>query len=252
MRLLILISLLLLGLTGCSSISVHEPMEPAENKVIELAYCISSSSEMNTVRETLSDEDNKKEFDENIAIAIDDINNAIQSVIKNIPDLHVIHLPSCMEKTDLVNNSSDLYLTIELSGYGSIKKEWKKVLIGTGIAEGVIQGFIVGGATQNPWLGAAVTAEEIGSEYLTWNGVDWILGETYAPVTLEGNLLYIKKQEIIWKDSSFVTENEAALSDAEKKEKSAQLTASLHKAEAELLSGLSDYIQIEILKRHHK
>jgi hypothetical protein len=50
------------------------------------------------------------------------------------------------------------------------------------------KGFLVSSVIQNPWLGLGVAAEEMTSEYLTWNGVDWILGETYTPVTLEGQL----------------------------------------------------------------
>jgi len=98
-------------------------------------------------------------------------------------------MDACPESEVDVKQTSDLYLTIELSGYGSLKEEWKDVLVGTGIAEGIIQGIIVGAATANPWLGVAVGAEEITSEYLTWNGVDWVLGEAYAPVTLEGTLM---------------------------------------------------------------
>ncbi len=251
MHLAIFICFLLLMLAGCSSVSVHDPMAHAKKGIINFAYCITSSSEMNTVENVLTDEENKKEFNKNIKIAIDDINKAIQSNIKYTPDFHVNSFPKCIGDTDLIDNSSDLYLTIELSGYGSIKKKWKRVLIGTGIAEGIIQGVVVGAATHNPWLGFAVGAEEIGSEYLTWNGVDWILGETYAPVTLEGSLLYIKDQKIIWKDSSFVTENEDELDDVEKKDKSLQLRASLHKAITELISSLNDYLQNEILNITH-
>ena len=83
------------------------------------------------------------------------------------------------------------------------------------------------------------------SEYLTWNGADWLLGETYAPVTIEGNLIY--KNKTIWEDSFFVTENEDELNENEKKDKSKQLIASLHKAENELLESLNTYLKKEIL-----
>jgi len=205
---------------------------------------------MASTKDAISDEENKKAFDKSIKIAINDISNRLKTGIKHTPDFHITALPKCIDDTEVLTLASDLYLKVELSGFGSLKKEWKNVLIGTGIAEGIIQGVIVGTATSNPWLGIAVGAEEIGSEYLTWNGVDWILGETYAPVTLEASMLYINKNEIIWQDSFFVTENEDELNDVEKKDKSMQLEASLHKAVQELLSSLNQYLQDEILKKH--
>jgi len=239
--------LTLLLLTGCGSIAVHAPMEDVKKEVVELSYCVASSSEMTTVKDAISDDENKKEFDESIKKAIDDVSTRLQKGIEHTPEFHIISLPECITDTALLKHPSDLYLTIELSGYGSLKEDWKNVLVGTGIAEGVIQGIIVGAATSNPWLGVAVGAEEITAEYLTWNGVDWVLGEAYAPVTLEGSLLYIKNNEVIWQDSSFVTENEEVLTDTEKKNKKSQLQASLHKAEEELISSLNEYLQSEIL-----
>jgi len=244
----ILLSLLLLLLAGCSSVSIHEPIANSQKETLELSYCISASSELTTIKEAISDEENKEEFNKNINIAIDDINNKLQSGIKHTPYFHITALPECTDDIEGLSQSTDLYLKVDLSGYGSLKKKWKNVLIGTGIAEGIIQGIIVGAATSNPWLGVAVGAEEITSEYLTWNGVDWIFGEAYAPVTLEGRLLYLKNNEVIWEDASFVTENEDALTDIEKKDKSLQLKASLYKAEEELISSLNDYLQNEIIK----
>jgi len=246
----ILLSVMLLLLTGCSSISVHDPVIGSKKGVWELSYCVVSSIDMDAIKDSISDEENKKELDKNIKIAINDIGNKLQSGIKHTLDFHIKALPKCIDDTDVLTLPSDLYLKVELSGFGSLKQEWKNVLIGTGIAEGIIQGVIVGAATSNPWLGIAVGAEEIGSEYLTWNGVDWIMGEAYAPVTLEASLLYIHNNEIIWQDSFFVTENEDELNDVEKKDKSMQLKASLHKAVEELLSSLNEYLQDEILKKH--
>ena len=213
-----------------------------------LSYCVSSSSELATIKEAISDEENKEELDQNINIAIHDIKDKLQSGIKHTPYLRIIALSECMDNTETLKKSSDLYLKVDLSGYGSLKKKWKNILIGTGVAEGIIQGVIVGAATSNFWLGVAVGAEEITSEYLTWNGVDWIFGEAYAPVTLEGKLVYLKTNEVIWEDVSFVTENEDVLTDIEKKDKSLQLKASLHKAQDELISSLNNYLQNEIIE----
>lgn len=85
---------------------------------------------------------------------------------------------------------------------------------------------------------------------LTWNGVDWLLGETYAPVTLEGRLTYLRTGKTIWQDSYFVTDNEhelAKLGAKAKTDKALQLQASLHKAEYKLIAALNAYLRKQIL-----
>jgi len=249
----LLASLVLVLLAGCSSVSVQNPMGNNAVNDITLSYCITSSSGMNNIEGSLSDDEKITKFEKNIKLAMDDIQAHFLKNIENTPNLHINTTPTCLKDGEAADSTNELYLSIALSGYGSINKRWKRVLIGTGIVEGIAQGVIVGSATQNPWLGVAVAAEEMGSEYLVWNGVDWILGDTYAPVTLEGSLFYMKEQTstIIWKDSSFVTENEDELSDEEKHIKSSQLIASLHKAESELFPKLNDYIKNKILKEHN-
>ena len=143
-----------------------------------------------------------------------------------------------------------MHLVVNLSGYGSIKPRWKNILIGTGAVEALAQGTIVDSVTQNPWFGIAASTEEMTSEYLAWNGVDWLLGKTYAPVTLEGKLTYSKNKKAIWKNSYFVTENDdeiSKLSDKVKSDKSPQLKANLHEAERKLLSSFNFYITKQIL-----
>lgn len=235
-------------LSGCASTAVHEPKINRHDAALKLSYCVKSSSDMNRINEALSEDANKKEFEENIKVAVLDIHKYLATNVYHSPGIIIIDIPACFTEDNTENLSTDFMLTIELSGYGSIKKQWKTILIGTGVAEGVIQGLVVGAATQNPWLGAAVAAEEIGSEYLTWNGVDWIMGETYAPVTLEGTLVYLKDKKVLWQASSFITENEDELNDADKKDKAKQLRASLHKAESELIIELNQYLQTEIIK----
>ena len=205
-----------------------------------------STSEMNIIDSALSKQENKKAYLIKISEAIDDIET---SWIVNRPNndrLKYRKIDSC-SKIDISNSQAAprLYLTMELSGYGSLKTEWKYVLIGTGAVEAVAQGVLVAAATQNPWWGVAMAAEEMTSEYLTWNGVDWILGETYAPVTLEGHLLY--RGRIIWRDSYFVTENEDDLAKNERKDKTKQLRASLHLAEKKMFDDITLYIDREIL-----
>lgn len=223
---------------GCSK-TVVKPIESKKVSHLNIQWNIKSTSSMNIIDKTLSKEQNKKQFNHRIQSAVVDIE---KNFIPKITQNNFLTISPNYKKID---DNKSLYLQIKLSGYGSIKNKWKTILIGTGIVEGVVQGVIVSSVTQNPWLGVGVATEEMTSEYLTWNGADWLLGETYAPVTIEGNLIY--KNKTIWEDSFFVTENEDELNENEKKDKSKQLIASLHKAENELLESLNTYLKKEIL-----
>lgn len=234
-----------MSISGCSSIYVKHPVALKPDKKLGITWCIHSSSEMNVVDGALSTDQNQVAFDERISQAINDIDLRFHSQRVNSNELTYRKLAQCTDPTT-ENDTSSLYLTLELSGYGSIKRKWRVVLIGTGAVEALFQGILVSAATDNPWLGVAVAAEEMTSEYLTWNGIDWIFGETYAPVTLEGILSY--RNNIIWHDSYFVTENEDEIAKDERDDKSKQLIASLHQAEQKLLSSLSNYIHAEILE----
>jgi hypothetical protein len=244
----VIFSFLLLG--GCSSIAVTKPLGANGDNAVTIDYCVESNAKMNIIDKSLTGEQNRAHFNSSIEKAIDDIDNYIEANTVTSPRLKLVKRAACNEALPPGGASSDLNLTVDLSGYGSIKPEWKDVLIGTGAVEAVAQGVVVGAATQNPWIGAAVSTEEMTSEYLTWNGVDWLLGETYAPVTLEGELTYDKNKKVIWRDSNFVTENDhelAKLSSTEKKDKSRQLKASLHKAESKLFSEFNSYLSKQIL-----
>ena len=231
-------------LMGCSGVYVKNPAISSNTEALSLYGCVQSSSEMNIFDKKLSREENQTEFEHNIESAIEDIEAGFLSQKTELPHLVMTDLKACKRETELKENESTMFLAIDLSGYGSIKKKWKRILIGTGIIEGIAQGIIITSATQNIGLGLGIAAEEIISEYLTWNGVDWIFGETYAPVTLEASLSY--QGRILWKDSYFVTENSEELNKEERKIKSRQLVASLHKAERKLFGSFSKYVLMEI------
>ena len=232
-------------LTACSAIAVRHPVKNVNVDSMTIDWCVTSTSNMNIINKTLSAQQNKIEFDKRIQLALQDIEGKFISTQQELNGLAINKLENCVPKNTSNKNPFELSLRIDLSGYGSIKDEWKKWLIGTGVVESIFQGLLVGSATQNTGLGLAVAAEEMTSEYLTWNGVDWIMGETYAPVTLEGELTYMKSN--IWEDSFFITENNDELKKDEKKDKSKQLIASLHKAEKKLFTSLTDYIRSEII-----
>ncbi|NDU79963.1 MAG: hypothetical protein G3I11_01240 [Ferrovum sp.] len=250
-RNLVIAAIISLASAGCSSVSVHDPLTVKPNEVVLVYYCIESTAQMNILDKTLTKGKNKDRFEENIKsslVAIDEYLNA--NIVKS-RSLIIKKIPSCQDlATTAPGIPNALYLTITLNGYGSLNGRWKKLFIGSGIIEGISQGIVVGVATHNPWLGIAMAMEEFGQEYLTWSGLDWLMGETYAPVTLEGKLVSATSQQAIWKDSSFVTENSDELdkmSKAEKKKKEVQLKASLHKTEKELVTSLNTYLTKEIL-----
>ena len=241
-----LISFVILALTGCASISVTESSLTNGAGVVVINYCVESTAQMNIIDKHLTGEQNKVRFTEGIATAVQDIDHSLESNIVSSPRLHLERQPVCSIDILSSRSESELYLNVDLSGYGSIKPLWKDFLIASGAVEAVVQGVVIGAATQNPWFGLAASAEEMTSEYLTWNGVDWLLGETYAPVTLEGKLTYVKDHKVIWANSYFVTENDeelAKLGASAKKDKSKQLQASLHKAEHKLFSNLNAYLR---------
>ena len=244
------LNILALGLclfsVACSTVAIKQPIKVENINNLTLDWCVISTSNMNIIDKTLSVNENKNQFDKRIKTAIDDIE---QHFLSRYP---ATGLPARQQINDCDGkplnglDPSSLYLTLDLTGYGSIEEKWKKVLIGTGAVEAVFQGVFVMSLTQNPWLAFAVAAEEMTSEYLTWNGVDWILGDTYAPVTLEGQLSY--QTRVIWQDSYFVTENEHELAKSERKDKQKQLLASLHKTESKLFDSLIDYMSTEVAR----
>lgn len=233
---------------ACTSVYIEQPIKPLtseSNDILNIEWCVISSSEMNVVDSALSAKQNRAAFDERIRQAKHEIELRFRS--KRPTDTRFIYrkIPHCNEASKQTPAHSTLTLNLTLSGYGSLKRKWKLLLIGSGAVEALAQGIVVTVATDNPWLGFAVAAEEMTSEYLTWNGVDWLFGETFAPVTLEGSLYYQSK--LIWHDSYFVTENEDELTKEDRKDKSKQLIASLHLAQEKLMTNLSEYLNHEIL-----
>ena len=131
-------------------------------------------------------------------------------------------------------------LDVELSGYGHIKRKWLAYLIGSGVAEGVVQGAIAATVT-NAWVGLAVAAEEIASEVLTWGGAAYLFNVHYAPITLEAELIASRDGHRLWHKVTFVSTDRKALKKRPKKErrrKEVQLALTLKKAERKLVASL--------------
>jgi len=60
MNIALVLVILVTMLSGCSSVSVHDPMGANQKKIVELTYCVSSSSEMTTLKDAISDKKTKK------------------------------------------------------------------------------------------------------------------------------------------------------------------------------------------------
>lgn len=253
--------------SGCSSVSVHDPLTMKQNDLVPVYYCAESTAQMSILDKTLTKEINKSRFEDIQKASLGDIDDYLNTNIVKSPYLIIKKLSSCQEVRTLPQKPNALYLSITLSGYGNLNERWRKIFFGSVLVEGIAQGVVVGSATKDPllgilvavgalgreyltWSGLAVAMEGFGQEYLTWNGIDWFMGKNYAPVTLEGKLVTVMDEKTIWKDSSFVTDNSDELknmSKDEKNNKKVQLQASLHKAENELMASLNAYLAKELL-----
>lgn len=242
--------ILFLVLPGCTSVAVKDPLAGEHRGDLLICYSVNTDVEPVELDSHLSDAQNRQQFHRLLTAAVDEMNQYIQLHVAPLSPVRLAGNLDCDAAGRGRPDEEKLYLDLELTGYGALKSEWKTILIGTGAVEAAVQGGVVYAATRKVWLALAVGGEEMTSEYLTWNGADWLLGETFAPVTLEAELTHGKNGRVIWKDSAFVTENEDELDQFDKsvqKRKPVQLMASLHKAEQELISGLNTYLSTEIL-----
>lgn len=84
---------------------------------------------MNVIDKTLADEQNKEILENNIKNAIDDIRSHAGSNMAKSPLLEFRELTTCSEKLESIPTDASLYLTLELSGYGSMKTNGKQFLL---------------------------------------------------------------------------------------------------------------------------
>ena len=221
--------LLILIFSGCATKLEYSNLDM--NTPLSMSYKVISTAKPNIFNTAISNLTNMKKFKRDIIKAEKYIElNLTKSLNKKF----------ILFKEDDIG-STKLKLKINLSGYGEMDEELKYWLIASGMGEGIIQGMIIYGATQNIWLSSGVSLEEMISEYLSWNGVDWIFGETYAPVTLRIELYDTKNKKLIYSDWFFVTGNDNKLPNKERKNKSIQLLMSLDKVIKDMLKSFDEY-----------
>ena len=167
--------------------------------------------------------------------------NEIFSSMPATDTAHVLNLDALQALK--VTQNVQAVLMVTLSGYGKIKKKWLTYLIGSGVVEGVTQGFVAAKLVKNPWVGVVVMLEEIGQELLVWGGGAYLFDRHYAPVTLEAQLISTTDGQEIWSDTVFVSVDKDAielLPEKDQKRKELQLSLTAKKAINELVQDIND------------
>ena len=134
-------------------------------------------------------------------------------------------------------------MSVKLSGYGKIKKQWQVLLVCSGIAEGLIQGVLVKEALENESLALLVGGEEIIQEFITWVGGIYIFNNIFSPVILESKLASTSDGKVFWSKTSFSTIDRKAIkkySKEEQKLKELRLKVTGETAVREILKALQE------------
>lgn len=102
-------------------------------------------------------------------------------------------------------------LVTQLSGYGAVKKRWLFYLIGSGLAEGLVQGVVVAVAVSSPWAAVGIGVEEAAQETAEWGGGAFLFGKMFSPVILEGQLISSADGRTIWSGTELASSNSKAV-----------------------------------------
>jgi len=136
---------------------------------------------------------------------------------------------------------ADAVLIVTVSGYGKIKRKWFYALVGSGVAEGVVQGVLAAAVLDNIWAAAGVAAEEILQEALTWGGGTYLFNRIFTPVIIEADLVSVADGSTIWSHTSFARTNRKALKNipkAERSKKEVRLKLTAERTADDLLESL--------------
>ncbi len=127
-------------------------------------------------------------------------------------------------------------LDVELAGYGKVKRSWLTFLIGTGMVEAVVQGWVVARAASTA-AGTAVALEEAAQELLTWGGGAYVIQRHFLPVILRGRLLSTADGKVLWSDTAIKTLDRKGLQSlpaGKRHDRAAQLQRTTQRAVKEL------------------
>lgn len=145
-----------------------------------------------------------------------------------------------------LNSNAQAILSVEISGYGKLKRKWLALLLASGAMEGIVQGVAAAALVNTTWVGVAVALEEFGQEMFVWGGGAFLFNRYYAPVTLEATLMSAKDQKIIWRKTIFVNVDRKgikALAEQDRGKKELQLLLTAQKAIDELVVDLDTVVE---------
>jgi len=126
----ILLIVLMLSLISCMSVAVKHPIIFKKQINQPIKFSITSTAKMNILNKALTEKENNAKFSTNIEYALSDIEKCIEKLLCNSI---TVQKTSVLTKPKLENFEGNLYLHIELSGYGSLKTKLKKFLILSGM-----------------------------------------------------------------------------------------------------------------------
>jgi hypothetical protein len=108
---------------------------------------------------------------------------------------------------------ADVFLRVQVEGYGHIKPSWLMYLLGIGAIEGLVQGvaasFILNSHQQ--WIAVGIGGEEMASETVEWLGGSYIFSYFFTPVILKGELINAKTGKVFWKETVMGTRDASDL-----------------------------------------
>jgi hypothetical protein len=254
-------------LSGCASWSRHGVMLQQPNKLRIVLLPVTFDVKVNKLKYIRNTNETKlKRSDEEELIRKEsdrvaaEITGSIENELKNSYFFEVVSASDVKKAlVDLGLQSSTTDLTVEqikklgksvnaqsimsvqLSGYGAIKKKWQLLLVVSGFVEGVVQGLIVEKVTENETLAVFVGGEEILSEVVTWVGGIYLFNHYFSPVILESKLISTYDGKEFWSHISFATIDRKALKkypkDAQKL-KELRLKVTYERAIRELIESL--------------
>ena len=132
-------------------------------------------------------------------------------------------------------------LATTLSGYGSVKKRWLVYLIGSGLAEGLVQGVAAAAVIGSPWAAVGIGVEEAAQETAEWGGGGYLFGKLWSPVILEGRLVSVADGHTLWSATALESSNSKALKalpSDERKKREVRLRLTAQKAAENLVKSL--------------
>lgn len=137
-------------------------------------------------------------------------------LLKPLPIIETLEHEGESIPTDEISRISflykpDLILKTKISGYGTIKKKWQMLLLGSGLGEGVVQGFLSYKLLKSKTAAILIALEEFIQEALVWGAGVYLFNKAFSPVIIETKLISARDGRVIWSMTSFTTIDRKAI-----------------------------------------